>query len=210
VLDLQGQVRCRGCGARGRAVVSVKCGARAGEPVRSSLPPVDLQHRNSLDFSGFLDRPPATRSATAAATAQRARSSAEVGDIPSAALALRAWPPHQARFDLRADSQRNVRRGGQRARSRLRRHDQPGACAMASPAGTSWGVWEPITWSFPRQPNQRASRDSRISLQTAERNCCIVSPAPPRPTLSQPRLSPTIPATTAGLRSALVRCPAEG
>jgi hypothetical protein len=32
VLDLQGQVRCRGCGARGRAVVSVKWGARTGEP----------------------------------------------------------------------------------------------------------------------------------------------------------------------------------
>jgi hypothetical protein len=28
VLDLQGRVRCRGCGAKGRAVVSIKWGAR--------------------------------------------------------------------------------------------------------------------------------------------------------------------------------------
>lgn len=28
VLDLQGRVRCRGCGAKGRAVVSIKWGTR--------------------------------------------------------------------------------------------------------------------------------------------------------------------------------------
>ena len=32
VLDLEGRVRCRGCGAKGRAVVSVKWAARADEP----------------------------------------------------------------------------------------------------------------------------------------------------------------------------------
>ena len=32
VLDLKSRVRCPGCGARGRAVVSVKWGVRAGEP----------------------------------------------------------------------------------------------------------------------------------------------------------------------------------
>ena len=30
VLDLMGRVRCRGCGARGRAVVSVKWGRQSG------------------------------------------------------------------------------------------------------------------------------------------------------------------------------------
>jgi hypothetical protein len=30
VLDLKGRVRCRGCGARGRAVVSVKWGRPSG------------------------------------------------------------------------------------------------------------------------------------------------------------------------------------
>ena len=30
VLDLKGRVRCRGCGARGRAVVSIKWGRESG------------------------------------------------------------------------------------------------------------------------------------------------------------------------------------
>ena len=34
VLDLQGQVRCRGCGARGRAVVSVKWGQPGSNAMR--------------------------------------------------------------------------------------------------------------------------------------------------------------------------------
>jgi hypothetical protein len=33
VLDLKSRVRCRGCGARGRAVVSIKWGVRAGEKI---------------------------------------------------------------------------------------------------------------------------------------------------------------------------------
>jgi len=41
VLDLTGRVRCRGCGARGRAVVSVKC--RAPERVL----PLMLGSRNA-------------------------------------------------------------------------------------------------------------------------------------------------------------------
>jgi len=35
VLDLKGRVRCRGCGAKGLAVVSVSGGGRAGEPMHS-------------------------------------------------------------------------------------------------------------------------------------------------------------------------------
>jgi hypothetical protein len=31
VLDLKGRVRCRGCGARGRAAVSIKWGVRADQ-----------------------------------------------------------------------------------------------------------------------------------------------------------------------------------
>jgi hypothetical protein len=38
VFDLKVPVRCRGCGARGRAVVSIKCGARTADPRSSLLP----------------------------------------------------------------------------------------------------------------------------------------------------------------------------
>src|SRR6266404_8011052 len=38
VLDLKSRVRCRRCGAKGRAVVSVKWGSRAGEPRLPSAP----------------------------------------------------------------------------------------------------------------------------------------------------------------------------
>jgi hypothetical protein len=42
VLDLTGRVRCRGCGARGRAVVSIKWGRRSGcDVVRDA----DAAHR---------------------------------------------------------------------------------------------------------------------------------------------------------------------
>jgi ribosomal protein S27E len=44
VLDLTGRVRCRGCGARGRAVISVKWGkAIAGEP-RFPLAPASARN----------------------------------------------------------------------------------------------------------------------------------------------------------------------
>src|SRR5436190_22452950 len=54
VLDLISRVRCRGCGARGRAVVSVKWARRNGRS--RCLPPVQPQHRMIL--RGFLAADP--------------------------------------------------------------------------------------------------------------------------------------------------------
>jgi hypothetical protein len=89
VLDLQGQVRCRSFVEHGdERWFRSSGGARAGDPVRSPLPPVDPQHRNSVDFAALLGRPDrntirySSRNASVGAThrrADRGRSGRRVG-----------------------------------------------------------------------------------------------------------------------------------
>jgi hypothetical protein len=60
VLDLKSRVRCRRCGARGRAVLSVKWGDRAGEPVTpteaAATPQPSLALLDRVPISDRLDR----------------------------------------------------------------------------------------------------------------------------------------------------------
>ena len=54
VLDLKWRVRCRGCGARGRAAVSMKCaGARASESARACR----LRSRTAISTSSNVGAP---------------------------------------------------------------------------------------------------------------------------------------------------------